>query len=99
MYNILLEKYKTEPSRKNKWNYAFHLSDKNWATIFKIPYIVTKDIKFRWFQHGINHCILGSNYLVHKIDNSHSENALFVTFWECSSVQDLLLKFDLFTWF
>ena len=50
MYNILLEKYKTKPSGKIKWNNTANLSDKKLATLINILCIITKYIKFRCFN-------------------------------------------------
>ena len=103
MYNILTNETKYTPSGKTKWNETFNISDMEWATIFKTPFIVTQDSKLQWFQTRINHYILGTNVLLNKIDPSVSDKCYFCKreseniehlFWECTKVQDILIALE-----
>ena len=103
MYNILISNKLTTPTGKVKWNNTFNLEDKNWNTIFKLPFIATKDTKIRWFQTRINHNIIGTNSLLHKIDPTQSDKCSFCgthietiehIFWYCEKTQNLLIEFE-----
>ena len=103
MYNILISNKLTTPTGKVKWNDTLNLEDKNWNIIFKLPFIATKDTKIRSFQTRINHHIVGTNYLLHKFDPTHSDKCSFCgthvetiehIFWYCEKTQNLLIKFE-----
>ena len=67
MYNILLNENYVKPSGMLKWNDMFNLSEQQWSKIIFLPFMCTEDTQLRWFQSGINHKILGNNYILHKM--------------------------------
>ena len=104
MYNILIHSNKAIPTGRLKWTNIFnYLGDKEWSIIFQTPFISTKDTKIKWFQTRLNHNILGTNSLLNKIDNSHSNKCSFCKtneetiehlLWECSKTQTLIYEFE-----
>jgi hypothetical protein len=41
--------------------------DFNWNGIYRLPFNMTKDSNLQWFQYKVNHKILATNYLLHKM--------------------------------
>ena len=72
MYQILCcNKNVTLPTSALKWNTLFNINNEDWKHIYNIPYRIIKSTRLQWFQTRINHRILGTNWLLNKI-NIHS---------------------------
>ncbi|PJE77669.1 hypothetical protein CI610_03402 [invertebrate metagenome] len=101
-YNIMIRN-NIVPSGQRKWNSIFDRSNIYWSQVFKLPFIVTNNTKFQWFQYRINHHILTTNSLLFKtrmvpsplctLCNSEIETIIHIL-WECQEVQNLLLSFE-----
>ena len=103
MYNIIISNNNQIPTGQMKWNSIFNLTNTDWQKIFSIPFKDFKETKMTWFQSRINHSILGTNSLVHKIDNNHSDKCnacsnevetIIHIFWECKKTQEFLIEFE-----
>ena len=99
MYNVLLSSNKHIPSALTKWKTIFPLSDNEWKLIYKLPFKTTLDSKMQWFQTRINHRIVGTNWLLNKINSKNNHNCCFCRhstetiehlLYECKYVQTLL---------
>ena len=95
IYKLLL---KTEeiPTSLPKWsNDLINIPNSNvWdiRSIYEIVFKTTKDSKLQWFQYRINHRILGTNYLLKKMNITQDESCSFCNnspetilhlFWMC----------------
>ena len=103
MYNVLCSKQKDKPTCIDRWENKVVLQEKDWKKIFSLPFKTTCETKLQWFQYRINHYIIGTNVLLHKINSSSSPLCQFCEtenetvehiFWECEKIQDLLENFD-----
>ena len=105
IYSILSEN-NIVPTGVIRWNMALNLHEDEWKFIFINPFLITKYTTLQWFQFRINHRILGTNLLLHKIDNNTDYKCTFCKrepetiehlLWECELVKKLLNDFDIFT--
>ena len=104
LYNIVyFSKAKRLPPAAQKWNQLLHLDDIQWELIYKLPFTITTNTKLQWFQVRINHSILGTNWLLNKINSNTNPNCSFCSkeietiehiFWECNIVKILLQQFQ-----
>ena len=103
-YNTLIKCNKI-PSGTKKWNSLFDNIDKQtWDKYYLMPFRVTKNTKFQWFQYRVIHHILATNSLLFKIRivisplcvlcNSERETIIHLL-WECQEVQKLLQSLDI----
>jgi hypothetical protein len=63
-----------------------------WNGTYRLPFNITKDSNLQWFQYKVNHMILATNYLLHKMKindvntcsfcNNHIETIKHL-FWDC----------------
>ena len=82
--------------------FNFNLNNTDWQNIFSIPFKMFKETKMVWFQTRINHSILGTNSLLHKIDKQYSDKChacsseveTIVHVWECTKTQEFLIDFE-----
>ncbi len=101
IYNIL--KQNTDiPSGQTKWNRIFNLDEKQWSNIYKHIFNTTKNSDLLWFQFRINHSILPTGEILHKIGLSQTNVCTFCktdieslqhVFWECQKTKNLLQDF------
>jgi len=86
-----------------KWNITFNFNEQTWKQIYKLPFIITQDTKLQSFQFRINHLILGTNWLLNKINSNHDSKCHFCKlgidtvqhiFWDCEKVKLLLAEFQ-----
>lgn len=49
MYNIL-NLTNVSPVGKEKWSKHFVITEKQWISIFHLPFTITSDFKFQWLQ-------------------------------------------------
>lgn len=98
MYDILNTSV-VKPKGKDKWARCFEISDKQWKTIYYLPFLVSKDSKLQWFQYRINHHILTTNSLMYKIGITDTnkgtfckeeEKTIYHLIWECPIVERFL---------
>ena len=92
IYDFIL-RVKTLPTSRRKWNNELNLNANfNWNIIYRIPFNVTKDSNLQWFQYKVNHRILGTNYLLHKMGIKNVSTCSFCKnqvetikhlFWDC----------------
>ena len=70
------------------WN----LKINGWKYVYELPFLLTKDSMFQWFQYKINHVMLGTHRLMFKMGIVDNENCSFCNhfsetilnlFWEC----------------
>ena len=53
---------------QNKWRIDMNLPDNfGWKYVYELPFFLTKDSMFQWFQYRIKHRILGTNRLMFKM--------------------------------
>lgn len=81
------------PSSVRKWQSELDLSHQfDWGKIFSLPFKVTGDTNLRWLQVRINHRILGTKYLLSKMNLQTDDRCTFCSqqqetikhiFWEC----------------
>ena len=93
MYNT------TNPTSKYRWNNVLTISENEWIAILKLPFVITKETQLQWFQTRINHCILGTNILLHKINNTHTDICSFCkdsieTIEDLNNVKNILINFE-----
>ena len=103
MYKILCSINNIKkPDYITKWNTSFNFNEYQWKKILQLPFMTTSDSKLLWFQTRITHRILGTNWLLHKINNT-DKNCTFCNnetetiehlFWDCQEVQTLLNNFQ-----
>lgn len=98
MYDILNTAV-VKPKGKDKWARHSEISDKQWKTIYYLPFLVSKDRKLQWFQYRINHHILTTNSPMYKIGitdtnkctfGKEEEETIYHLIWECPIVQRFL---------
>ena len=104
MYTVLTKKQLETPTGKLKWKNKFEtITDDEWTTIYKMPFIISKDTKLQWFQSRINHFILGTNSLLNKINPNFDNKCQFCKtdeetiehiFWNCTKTQELLISLE-----
>lgn len=95
IYDNFLVKDKP-PTSVPKWQNDLNLSSQfDWKNIFGLPFKVTKDTNLRWLQTRINHRILGTNYLLLKMNLKATDKCTFCLeeketvkhiFWDCECV-------------
>lgn len=84
------------PAAVAKWHNDLNLPlDFDWKKTFGLPFRVTNDTGLKWFQYRINHRILGTNYLLSKMNLKDNDRCSFCQnhretikhlFWECDNV-------------
>ncbi|MCU7801464.1 MAG: hypothetical protein KZQ70_15365, partial [gamma proteobacterium symbiont of Lucinoma myriamae] len=68
IYDKLVKK-EIIPTSLIKWRKDLNLSPQlEWKKLFALPFKITKDTNLRWLQIRINHRILGTNYLLSKMN-------------------------------
>lgn len=66
------------PSSVKKWQQIINFPDDfEWQKVLNLPFKITLDTSLRWLQYRINHRILGTNYLLSKINKKHSNKCSF----------------------
>ena len=103
LYQILIfHKQVPVPSATYRWNTVFNINNDEWKKIFKLPHKILVSTRLKWFQTRINHRILGTNWLLNKINNNFNPNCSFCQdeietiehlFWECHYVRRLIHLF------
>ena len=93
------------PKSIKKWQKEINFAlDFQWFRILNLPFKVTKDSSLRWLQFRINHRILGTNYLLSKMNLSDTGKCTFCNeeketiehlFFDCIVVSDLWKNFEL----
>ncbi len=69
IYNVFINN-QVQPSAVDKWNTIINIDRGfSWTYVFSLPFKTTLDTQLRFFQYRINHRILGTNSLLHKIGN------------------------------
>lgn len=63
MYDILNTSV-VKPKGKDECARYFEISDKQWKTIYYLPFQVSKDCKLQWFHYRINLHILTTNSVI-----------------------------------
>ena len=95
-------KQQLTPISALRWNRTFDFDKQQWKLIYNLPFTTTTDTRLRWFQVRINHRILGTNWLLNKIDNTdklcyfcktHTETIEHL-FWECQTVKTFINNFQ-----
>ena len=70
-------------------------------SVYDIIFTITKDSKLQWFQYRINHRILGTNYLLKKMNLIQDEMCTFCNngaetimhlFWTCQISKDFFAR-------
>lgn len=95
IYDKFISKY-TPPTSLVKWNNELNLSQHfDWKKILGLPFKVTEDTNLQWLQIRINHRILGTNYLLSKMNLGINDQCTFCSeeketikhlFWDCEIV-------------
>ena len=103
MYDLLCSNKKKQlPPSVHKWNEIFQFIENEWKIVYSLPFKISKNSKLQWFQTRINHRILGTNWLLNKINNNNNPNCSFCNsevetiehiFWECRCTQTFLQHF------
>lgn len=85
------------PTSLLKWQTELNLNRNFvWKKVLHLPFHLVKDTNMRWFQTRINHRILGTNYLLRKMNLKTNDKCTFCSeeketlvhlFWECEHVQ------------
>ena len=84
------------------WNSIFNLKTEDWKIIYKLPYSILKSTRLQWFQTRINQRIIGTNWLLNKIDNNNNPNCSFCNnetesiehlFWDGEHIKTLFQLF------
>ena len=105
MYNCL-NASENEPSCKRMWCTKIpecnNFTNKEWKTIFSLPFAITKDSYVQWFQVRILHRILGTNSYLQKINYKEKPECTFCKtdpetiehlFWHCPYSKTLIIDF------
>ena len=96
IYWLYVNKKETEPAGVRKWNQVFHIENKTWEKIYKLPYIVTTETKLQSFQYRIINRIIPCNAWLKQIGIKNSDECEYcgkkdsIThfFMECKNVCD-----------
>jgi hypothetical protein len=100
MYNVL-QKHDSHMTIKQRWSEKLKetIDDDEWKAIFLLPFKINKDTKIQWFQYRINHRIIGTNYLLHKmkiVDSptcsfcKNSDETIEHLFWDCPITANII---------
>ncbi len=74
----------------------------SWTYVFRLPFKTTLDTQLRFFQYRINHRILGTNSLLHKIGIRNTNSCTFCQresetiehlLWNCPITQTFISSF------
>lgn len=86
---------KTLPNSWNKWEIDLNTNNINWKAIYGLPFRITKDPTLQWFQYRINHKLLGTYNLLHKMGIRNNNLCSFCSLhpetlvhllWDCEIV-------------
>ena len=104
IYELLIKPKQPILNISLKWQASILLpEDFNWNTVFNIPFKISQDTQLRWFQYRINHRILGTNYLLKKMNKNDSalctfcnekEETITHLFWECQYIEHFWKQFS-----
>ena len=103
IYKLLVKKIGTPPTCIDKWNLHCDFSESQWRLVFQIPFHSLRDCKTRYFQYRFIHRILGTNYLLLKMQLKEnnlctfckdSEETLEHLFWECTVTSKFILDVE-----
>ena len=104
IYELLIKPKQPTLNISLKWQASILLpEDFNWNTVFYIPFKISQDTKLRWLQYRINHRILGTNYLLKKMNKNDSalctfcnekEETITHLFWECQYIEHFWKQFS-----
>lgn len=104
-YKVLITSIQknTSISAQSKWGTIFDFNNDTWKKIYSLPFKVTLNTKFQWFQFRINHHILSTNSFIYKIGLTNNPHCTFCIIeretiihilWECNEVQNFLTSFE-----
>ena len=90
LFNILLKHFKgstdfyailnyenVSMTSNQKWEVELNYNFDNWQTIYKLPFCLQLESKYKWFQYRIVTRILGTNRLLHKMHIAASDLCTF----------------------
>jgi exonuclease III len=88
-------------SVKEKWASKIQItvSDEEWEKLFLMPFKINKEARLQWFQYRIVHRIIGTNYLLYKMNISNSPLCTFCNnrdetiehlFWYCPATKHVI---------
>ena len=103
MYDIL-NKNKSLPTSKHKWNLKYNFNEETWKNIYQFPFQKTISTTLQWFQVRIVHRILSNRHFLHKIKIKETplclycsqEETLIHMLWNCPNTQSIIT--ELKTW-
>ena len=65
------------PSSQIKWQIEFQVTNLNWKRMYRLPFLLTVESKYKWFQYRINNRILATNSFLKKINIVDSDLCSF----------------------
>lgn len=78
IYDSFIKTKACIPNSVKKWQNQINFSAEfQWSKILNLPFKITNDTSLRWLQLRINHRILGTNYLLFKMNISDTESCTF----------------------
>ena len=82
----ILNKKEVNPSSQLKWCVDLDIHTMNWRDIYNLPFSLTIDCNYKWFQYRINTRLLATNSFLFKISISNSDLCIF-----CSIEKETIL--------
>ena len=96
-YNVL-NNNNDKPSSQPKWENTYNIEQETWKDIYASPFNLPIGTKLQWFQTQINHRILPTRKLLHKMkyvqnptcNSCGEEETISHLLWTCPESQSII---------